>query len=115
MITGLVDVQRPSLTNIVMVREQVAAELRKFKSGGSADQATVLGLMEQYGAYDGEIIYNLAVNFTKVNQTLTSEQQAQLTAMRQELLGDLAHPTSAYLYSQAVAMPDIPNTDFLFK
>ncbi|MBP7688566.1 MAG: hypothetical protein KA765_11680 [Thermoflexales bacterium] len=115
LITGLVDIQRPSLTNIVMVREQVAAELRKFKSGGSADQATVLGLMEQYGAYDGEIIYNLAVNFTKVNQTLTSEQQAQLTAMRQELLGDLAHPTGAYLYSQAVAMPDIPNTDFLFK
>ncbi len=115
LITGLVDIQRPSLTNIVMVREQVATELRKFKDGGSADQATVLGLMEQYGAYDGEIIYNLAVNFTQVNQTLTSDQQAQLTAMRQELLGDLAHPTGAYLYSQAVAMPDIPNTDFLFK
>lgn len=35
--------------------------------------------------------------------------------MRQELLGDLAHPTGAYLYSQAVAMPDIPNTDFLLS
>jgi hypothetical protein len=35
--------------------------------------------------------------------------------MRQELLGDLSHPTGAYLYSQAVAMPSIPNTDFLFK
>lgn len=71
--------------------------------------------MEKYGAYDGEIIYNLAVNFTKVGQSLSDAQKAELDAMRMELLGDQSHPTGAYLYSQAVAMPEIPTTDFLFK
>jgi hypothetical protein len=115
LITSLVDIQRPSLTGIVAVREQISTELRKFKTGGTADSATVLSLMEKYGELDGEIIYNLAVNFTKVNQTLTDDQKAQLLAYRKEMLGDLMYPSGAYLYSQPIAMPDIPNTDFLFK
>ena len=115
MITSLVDIQRPALTGIVALREKISTELRKFKAGGSADSATVLSLMEQYGELDGEIIYNLAVNFNKVNQTLTSDQQAKLMAYREELLGDLMYPSGAYLYSQPIALPAIPNTDFLFK
>ena len=115
LITSLVDIQRPSLTGIVAVRKQISTELRKFKTGGSADRATVLSLMEKYGQLDGEIIYNLAVNFVRVNQTLTSEQKAKLMAYRKEMLGNLMYPSGAYLYSQAIAMPEIPNTDFLFK
>lgn len=115
LITSLVDTQRPSLTSIVAVREQIATELRKFKSGGTADKATVLALMEKYGQYDGAIIYNLAVNFTKVSQSLTADQKAKLLAYRKEMLGAQMYPTGAYLYSQAVAIPTIPNTDFLFK
>ena len=115
LITGLVDVQKPSLQSIVDTRRAVATELRKFLAGGTADKDTVLKLMEQYGAYDGEIIYNLVTHFTEVSQSLTADQKAQLTALRMELLGDLSHPTGAYLYSQAVPMPEIPNTDFLFK
>ena len=114
-ITSLVDVQKPSLSGIVETRRQVSTELRKFLAGATADKTTVLALMKQYGELDGEIIYNLAINFTKVNQSLTTEQKAQLTAMRQELLDDLSHPTGAYLYSQAIPMPETPNTDFLFK
>ena len=57
----------------------------------------------------------MAVNFTRVNQSLTIDQKAKLVAMRQELLGDLSHPTGAYLYSQPVPMPGIPSSDFLFK
>ncbi len=115
LITGLVDTQKPSLLGIVDIRRQISVELRKFKDGGAADQATVLSMMEQYGTYDGEIIYNLAVNFAKVSQSLTDAQKAELTALRTELLGDQSHPTGAYLYSQAIPMPEIPNTDFLFK
>jgi hypothetical protein len=114
-ITGLVDVQKPSLQGIVATREQISTELRKFKDGGSADKAAVLSLMEKYGAYDGEIIYNLAVNFAKVGQSLTDMQKAELTALRTELLGDQSHPTGTYLYSEPISMPEIPNTDFLFK
>jgi hypothetical protein len=115
LITGLVDIQKPSLQGIVDMRRAISTELRKFLAGGTADKDTVLKMMEQYGAYDGEIIYNLATHFTEVSQSLTADQKAQLTAMRTELLGDLSHPTGAYLYSQAVPMPEIPNTDFLFK
>ncbi len=115
LITGLVNVQKPYLLGMVDMREQISTELRKFKDGGSADNATVLSMMEKYGELDGSIIYNLALSFNQVNQTLTDEQKAELTALRTELLGDQAHPTRAYLYSQAISMPEIPNTDFLFK
>ncbi|MEW5870279.1 MAG: hypothetical protein AB1894_13470 [Chloroflexota bacterium] len=115
LVTDLVEIQKPFLSGIVDTRQQVSTELRKFLAGGSADQATVLGLMEYYGELDGEIVYNLAMNFARVNQTLTSEQKAQLMALRQEMLGDLMYPSGAYLYSQAIPMPEIPNTDFLFK
>jgi hypothetical protein len=96
-------------------RRAISIELRKFLSGGAADKATVLQLMDQYGAYDGKIIYNMAVNFAKVGQSLTDDEKVQLNALRTELLGDQSHPDGAYLYSQAVTMPEIPNTDFLFQ
>jgi hypothetical protein len=115
LITGLVDIQRPSLLGIVETREQISIVLRKFLEGGTADEATVIDLMAHYGELDGEIIYNLAINFVQVNQTLTEDQKAQLMALREEMLGDLMYPTGAYLYSQAIPMPEIPNTDFLFK
>jgi hypothetical protein len=115
LITGLVDIQRPSLQGIVDIRRQVSIELRKFLAGETPDQATVLALMRQYGEYDGEIIYNLAVHFTQVDQSLTAGQRAAIEAMRTDLLGDLSHPSGAYLYSQPIPMPDIPSSDFLFE
>jgi hypothetical protein len=115
LITGLVNIQKPSLQGIVDTRKTISTELRKFKDGSTTDSSTVLSLMDQYGQLDGEIIYNLAVNFTKVSQSLTDDQKTQLTALRKEMLSDLMHPSGAYLYSQAVPMPEIQNTDFLFK
>jgi len=50
-----------------------------------------------------------------VKNSLTAAQQAELDALRTELLGDQAHPAGAYLYSQPIAMPAIPNSDFMFK
>jgi phosphatidylethanolamine-binding protein (PEBP) family uncharacterized protein len=115
LITGLVDIQKPALQGIVSLRRQISIELRKFLAGGTVDKATVLSLMEQYGAYDGEIIYNMAMHFAQVKQSLSATQQADLDALRADLLGDQSHPAGAYLYSQAIPMPEIPDTDFLFK
>jgi len=115
LITGLVDIQKPSLLGIVDIREQVSIELRKFLAGETADKALVLSLMEEYGALDGAIIYNYAVNFAQVNQTLTDEQRAQLISYREDVLGDLMYPSGAYLYSDPIPMPEIQNTDFLFQ
>lgn len=115
LITGLVDTQKPSLLGIVDIRRQVSIELRKFLSGMTPDKETVLSMMKQYGEYDGKIIYNMAVNFTQVNQSLTTEQKTRIDAMRSELLGELSHPNGAYLYSEPISMPEIPSSDFLFK
>ncbi len=113
-VTGLVDVQKPYLQGIVQTRREVSTALRQFMSGGTPDRAAILGLMEKYGELDGAIVYNFAINFAQVNQTLTAEQQAQLMALRAKMLGDKLHPAGAYIYSQPITMPEIPNTDFLF-
>jgi len=114
-ITHLVDDQKPALLEIVDRREDVAALLRQFMSGGTPDRAAVLSLMERYGELDGEIIYRYAIAFAQVNQTLTADQRAQLTALRTGLLEDLSLPDGAYLYAAPIALPVIPDTDFLFK
>jgi hypothetical protein len=114
LITSLVTTEKTPLQGMVDTRRAISVELRKFLAGGVADQATVLSLSEQYGAYDGEIIYNMAVNFASVKKSLTETQQAELDALRTELLGDQSHPSGAYLYSEPIPMPEIPNTDFLF-
>jgi hypothetical protein len=114
LITSLVEIQRPSLYAIVDTRRAVATELRRFLAGQAAESATVAGLMKTYGELDGEIVYELATHFAEVGQSLTAEQKTELMALRTQLLGDLATPTGAYLFSQPIPMPDIPNTDFLF-
>lgn len=114
LVTSLVDTQRPYLQEIVEMRREVSTGLRQFMTGESVERDAVLSLMEKYGELDGAIVYNFAVNFAQVNQTLTSEQKAQLMALRSDLLGEMNHPSGAYLYSQPIAMPDISNTDFLF-
>ena len=114
LVTNLVDVQRPYLQEIVETRREVSTNLRQFMTGEAVEREAVLSLMEKYGELDGAIVYNFAVNFAQVNQALTNEQKAQLMALRSNLLGEMNHPSGAYLYSQPIAMPDIPNTDFLF-
>ena len=115
LITSLVEIQRSDLISIVDVREQVSIELRKFMTGESANNDLVMNLMESYGELDGAIVYNYAANFAQVNQGLSDEQLSQIMTLREDLLGDLIYPTGAYLYSQPIPMPDIPNTDFLFE
>jgi hypothetical protein len=115
LITGLVDAQRPSLLQIVDTRTAIAGELRKSLSGGSPDSTAVGTLMTTYGELDGSIAYDYAMAFAKVGQTLTAAQKAELEGLRTQLLGTLAAPTGAYLFSQPIEMPTIPSTDFLFK
>lgn len=114
LITGLVNIQRPSLTGIVNVRTQVSTELRKFMTGGAADNARVLSLMEQYGSLDGSLVYNFATNFSMVGKTLTDAQKTKLMDLRHQTLGDFK-PKAAFLYAEPIDFPTVQNTDFLFK
>lgn len=115
LITSLFEDQKDSLNAIVARREDVSMLLRQFMVGGTPDLDTVLALMDSYGELDGDIVYRYAVAFAQVSQSLTTAQRAQLTTMRTDLLDDLSYPSGAYLFSDAIPMPTIPATDFLFK
>jgi hypothetical protein len=76
------------------------------------DSATVLSLARRYGELDGEIVYNYATNFVKVNNSLSSVQKTKLTTLRETW--NTIPCSGAYLYSAKISMPEIMNTDFLF-
>ena len=114
LVTDLVTSQKPALYEIVDRRKDVSTLLRQFIAGQTPDSATVLSLMDRYGALDGDIIARYATAFAQVGQSLSADQQAQLVKLRTDLLSTLAYPTGAYLYAQAIALPSVINTDFLF-
>lgn len=103
LITGLVDVQRAYLLEIVELRTSVSEQLRRYIAGDAADEVGVLSAMERYGELDGIIVYNLATAFTKVDESLTDEQREALTSLRSDLGVSVA--SGAFIYSQAVEMP----------
>lgn len=111
LVTDLVDMQKADLNEIVEKRQAISIELRRLLTQDSIDEETVLSLAERYGELDGEIVYYYATHFAEVDQSLTSEQRAQLMELR-DLEGFPC--AGAYLYSEKIEMPEIMNTDFLF-
>jgi len=110
-ITGLLDLQRKDLDEIVRIRRTIATELRRFQQGETADKDKVLALSKRYGELDGEMSYLYAMAFAKVGQTLTADQKVRLARMR---ASNPADPKGPFLYSTPIAMPRIENTAFLF-
>jgi hypothetical protein len=113
LITELVTVQKTSLLALVDTREDVSNELRKFLNGNTASIVTVQTLSEQYGMYDGEIIYAYATAFSQVYKSLSDSQKNQLISLADDL--GYIDPAGAFLYSAPIPMPVVDNTDFLFK
>ncbi len=112
-ITSLVDTQREDLDSIVSKRTQIATLLRGFLSGAAVDSNQVIALSEQYGALDGKISYYYATAFESVGNDLTQVQMDSLMALRN--LDDFpCEESNAYLYSDVISTPTIPDTDFLF-
>ena len=115
LITNLVTVQKPYLYELVNTRSNIAVRLRQLLVASAIDTNAVLDLCCHYGELDGQIVYSYATHFAQVGQSLGTNQQAALQALRLQLLGqDLLYPSGAYLYSAPIAMPAITNTDFLF-
>ncbi|MCX7003205.1 MAG: hypothetical protein NTV22_08030 [bacterium] len=112
LVTGLVEQQRADLAEIVKTRRAIATALRQFMKQASVDKDKVLALSRKYGELDGEISYDYAMAFAQVARTLTANQKTALLKLRN--LDAKYVCKGAYLYSRAIAMPDIPNTDFLF-
>jgi phosphatidylethanolamine-binding protein (PEBP) family uncharacterized protein/Spy/CpxP family protein refolding chaperone len=112
LITSLVDQQQSDLAEIVKTRRAIATELRRFMKEASVEKDKVLTLSRRYGELDGEISYFYATAFAQVAKTLTADQKRTLLKLRN--LDAKYTCKGAYLYSRAIDMPTIPNTDFLF-
>jgi hypothetical protein len=103
--------QEPILKEIVQIRTDVAIELRKAMKSEMPNKEKVFSLIKRYGKLDGEMSYNYSNLFAKINSSLTQKQKEQLFSLR-----DLnVVPQGAYLFSDPVKMPDIQNSDLLFK
>jgi len=112
LVTGLVDQQRQDLEEIVKTRRAIATELRRFMKEPAVDKDKVMALSKRYGELDGKISYYYATAFAEVAQTLSPDQKKTLLKLRN--LDAKFTSKGAFLFSQAIAMPQIPNTDFLF-
>lgn len=110
LISGIIDLQRPAMQEIANIRAEVSTEMRKAMTGGNIDKEKVYSLIERYGELDGKISALYASRFSEVNKTLTDTQRAALVKLRNLD----AVPEGAYRFSTPVAMPEIPNTDFMF-
>jgi hypothetical protein len=110
LITGIIDEQRSALEEIKQIRTKVSTELRKAITRGMIDKEKVYALIERYGELDGQVSALYASRFSEVNKTLTADQRAALVKLRNL---DVV-PEGAYRFSTPVAMPEIPNTDFMF-
>jgi hypothetical protein len=113
LIDGLVSVQKSSLLALVDTRENISNELRKFLKGGVASSSAIQTLSEEYGSYDGEIIYAYATAFSQVYKSMNLTQKNQLLTLANDL--GYISPSGAFLYSDPISMPSVENTDFLFK
>ena len=113
LIRGIVDLQRASLTELVLRRTDISTELRKFMAGQTADSTSVIALSKRYGELDGQLSYFYATNFSQVYKSLSTDQKAKVLALANTL--GYINPTGAFLYSQPIAMPTVTNTDFMFK
>ena len=134
-ISSLVDAQRNNLyagaTNIVSVRTQIATLLRSLLvSTGSSDsvKTQVLALSGTYGDLDGENNYRYATTFSKVYETLTTDQKTSLAGLRKAIMSgtysdgtafDFSVCATPFLYSNAITdtsvlAPYIADTDYLF-
>jgi hypothetical protein len=111
-IADLVDLQRENLIKMTDLRREISIELRRFMIGESVDYDVIMEKMALYGKLDGENVYHFATNFVDVYQSLSKEKVDELFILR-----DLFEYSTdgAFIFSDEVDMPEIMNTDFLFR
>lgn len=110
LITSIISDQKAELKELAEVRKSVSLELRLAMNGETVDKTKVYSLIRRYGEIDGSLSGLYANRFAEVKKTLTEQQMNQLIAIRNL---DVI-PNGAYRFASPVAMPEVPNTDFLF-
>ncbi|MDD4554778.1 MAG: hypothetical protein PHP04_11290 [Bacteroidales bacterium] len=113
LVRSIVDLQRNALNELVEKRTAIATELRRFLASQQADSATVIALSERYGELDGELSFYYATIFTQVYNAMSDAQKVSVASLADNL--GYLHPEGGFLYSQPIPMPEVMNTDFMFK
>jgi hypothetical protein len=114
LVEEILSLEHPYLLEIVDIRQSIATELRRSLAGESLDDEEIQNLMQDYGRADGALVYYFARNFAQLHAGLSAEQIDKLMDLRTQMLGNLV-PEKPFLYSQAIDMPELPASDFLFK
>ncbi len=109
-IESIIVEQSDEMKEIAEIRTMVSIELRKAQAGETVDKTKVYRLIERYGTLDGELSALYANRFAEVNATLTDEQMNKLVELR-DLDVDLQ---GAYMFSNPVDYPSVPDVDYLF-
>jgi len=137
-VTDLVEKQRNNLyqgaENIVQIRTDISTLLRSLISVSILSDSVKAQVLAQvleksaiYGELDGEIVYAYTMAFSEIYPKMTTDQKANLTAMRKKIMSgtyngvpfDYSVCTTPFLYSAvientSVLDPYISNTDYLF-
>lgn len=113
LVTGLVDVQRAALLELVDRRKDISTLLRGFQAGTVPDSLAIISLSARYGALDGALSYSYAKRFADVAHALTVTQRAAVDSLAKQL--DYTAPAGGFLYSQPIPMPTVGDTDHFFS
>lgn len=112
-ITEILNSQQKILHEIVDIRRGISSELRKLLSSQQLDKDKLMALGKRYGELDGELSWNYATAFAKVNKSLTEEQKTELIKLR-NLDGYESAPY--YIYSSpATKQATIENVELFFE
>ncbi len=112
-ITEILNSQRKILKEVVDVRREFTTELRKLLNDKQPDKNQLSALGQRYGELDGELSWNYAIAFTKVNKSLSNEQKTELMKLR-NLDGYKSAPY--YIYSSPVTkQPIIEDVEMFFE
>ena len=110
-LTDVLDRQRNALKEIVEVRRKISTRLRGFLKGEGPPEKEILALGRRYGELDGQLAYEYATAYAMINKTLTAEQKENIRALRSP---HSSEEGKAFLYSDRITMPKIPDSTFLF-
>lgn len=111
-LTGVLERQRKPMKEIIDVRRAISSKLRGFLRGETPAERDIVALGRRYGELDGELAYEYATAFASIYKTLSASQKEKLRSLR-------SHHTrengTAFLYSDRIQMPKIPDSAFLFR
>jgi hypothetical protein len=110
-LTGVLDRQRTILRNVIEVRSAISTKLRGFLQGDGPSESDIMALGRRYGEMDGALSYEYAGAFAQICKSMTPPQKEKLTTLRT----DHNHENgTAFIYSDRVPMPKVPDSSFLF-